>query len=111
MSESEQHVRDRAYQLWQRAGCPANRSDEFWFAAQRETAGEAPLAGAPGALQEMRTELSHQAVAGKASDVTKTQRTGGGPVRRPATTKDAAPPAQSGKRRSGTRPRTPRVPE
>jgi len=29
-------VHERAYDLWQQAGGPEGRSDEFWFAAERE---------------------------------------------------------------------------
>jgi hypothetical protein len=33
-------VRDRAYQLWDRAGQPEGRDQEFWFDAERELAEE-----------------------------------------------------------------------
>jgi hypothetical protein len=33
-------VRDRAYQLWDRAGQPEGREQEFWFDAERELAEE-----------------------------------------------------------------------
>jgi hypothetical protein len=40
MSENETHsedrVSERAYQLWEQAGCPEDRSDEFWFQAVSE---------------------------------------------------------------------------
>ncbi len=29
-------IRERAYELWDRAGRPDDRSDEFWFAARAE---------------------------------------------------------------------------
>ncbi|HTR11668.1 MAG TPA: DUF2934 domain-containing protein [Roseiarcus sp.] len=29
-------IRERAYELWERAGRPNGRSDEFWFAARAE---------------------------------------------------------------------------
>lgn len=45
MSETEQRIRERAYQLWQQAGCPASRSEEFWFAARREIEGDVPPVG------------------------------------------------------------------
>jgi Protein of unknown function (DUF2934) len=32
----EQMIREHAYQLWDRAGRPNGRSDEFWFAAKAE---------------------------------------------------------------------------
>ena len=34
-------VRGRAYALWERAGRPAGRSEEFWIAAQQEIGGDA----------------------------------------------------------------------
>ncbi|MGA2488144.1 MAG: DUF2934 domain-containing protein, partial [Roseiarcus sp.] len=36
MSGIHELVRERAYELWQRAGSPEGRSDEFWFAAEHE---------------------------------------------------------------------------
>ncbi|MGA2495879.1 MAG: DUF2934 domain-containing protein [Roseiarcus sp.] len=36
MSGIQELVRERAYELWQRAGAPEGRSDEFWFAAEHE---------------------------------------------------------------------------
>lgn len=42
MSDSEQEVRERAYYLWQKEGCPEGRDQEFWERArlldQAETA-------------------------------------------------------------------------
>ena len=48
MSASEEMVRERAYELWDRAGRPDGRSDEFWFTAKadferRERTGEGQL--------------------------------------------------------------------
>ncbi len=36
MSASEQAIRARAYQLWDQAGRPEDRSREFWLAAKSE---------------------------------------------------------------------------
>jgi hypothetical protein len=36
MSSTQELVHERAYDLWQQAGAPEGRSDEFWFAAERE---------------------------------------------------------------------------
>jgi len=36
----QEKVRDRAYQLWDRAGQPEGRDQEFWFDAERELAEE-----------------------------------------------------------------------
>ncbi len=36
----EQRIRELAYLLWERAGCPDGRSDEFWHLAQSEIAAD-----------------------------------------------------------------------
>lgn len=51
MESMEKMIRELAYELWEQAGRPEGRSDEFWFAARyecerREETGETPL-GAP----------------------------------------------------------------
>ena len=38
MSGIDELVRERAYELWQQAGRPDGRSDEFWFAAELDFA-------------------------------------------------------------------------
>ena len=35
MNERENHIRERAYELWEQAGRPEGRSLEFWFAARK----------------------------------------------------------------------------
>lgn len=45
MSDTEQRIRVRAYQLWEQAGRPHERSEEFWFAARREIEGDLPPVG------------------------------------------------------------------
>ncbi len=40
MDDREETIRRRAYQLWEQAGCPEGRSDEFWHAARAEIEGE-----------------------------------------------------------------------
>lgn len=37
---SEQEIRERAHQLWERAGKPEGRDDEFWRAAEQELRNE-----------------------------------------------------------------------
>jgi len=51
MSAMEKVIRELAYELWEQAGRPDGRSDDFWFAARyeferREETGETQL-GAP----------------------------------------------------------------
>ncbi len=36
MDSVEKRIRKRAYDLWERAGCPEGRSEEFWLAAAEE---------------------------------------------------------------------------
>lgn len=38
MSEHEQQVRELAYRLWEEAGYPDGRSDEFWYVAIEQIA-------------------------------------------------------------------------
>ena len=47
MSDDERDVRERAYRLWEQAGHPAGRSEEFWFLAQREIYGGAATSDGP----------------------------------------------------------------
>jgi hypothetical protein len=32
----EEHIRIRAHELWERAGSPEGREDEFWHRAEKE---------------------------------------------------------------------------
>lgn len=48
MSDTEQRIRERAFQLWEQAGCPHARSEEFWFAARQEIDSDQPQAGPAG---------------------------------------------------------------
>jgi Protein of unknown function (DUF2934) len=41
MSDLEELIRVMAYELWDQAGRPHGRSEEFWFAARAEFEGEA----------------------------------------------------------------------
>ena len=46
----EQRIRELAYHLWDKAGRPDGRADEFWYAARREI--ESDEAGYDEALDE-----------------------------------------------------------
>jgi hypothetical protein len=37
---TEEQIRKRAFELWEQAGKPEGREDEFWDQAQRELQGE-----------------------------------------------------------------------
>ena len=39
-SVEQDKIRDRAYQLWDKAGQPEGREQEFWYEAERELAEE-----------------------------------------------------------------------
>jgi DUF2934 family protein len=36
----DQEIRDRAYRLWQAAGEPEGRADDFWYQAEKELLAE-----------------------------------------------------------------------
>lgn len=38
MTQSDHSVREHAYALWERAGCPADASDRYWLQAEQELA-------------------------------------------------------------------------
>ena len=40
MNAKERAIRERAYQLWDQAGRPEDRSQEFWLAAKAEFEGK-----------------------------------------------------------------------
>jgi hypothetical protein len=42
MSERERRIRDRAEQLWNEAGQPMGRDEEFWLAAEADVDAAAP---------------------------------------------------------------------
>ncbi len=61
MSVMEKLIRELAYELWEQAGRPGGRSDEFWFAARyeferREETGETRF----GAPVRVRTDPSRR---------------------------------------------------
>lgn len=36
MTDADDKIRDRAYQLWDEAGQPEGREQDFWYQAERE---------------------------------------------------------------------------
>jgi Protein of unknown function (DUF2934) len=38
---SEEQIRAQAHRLWEAAGCPENREQEFWYQAERDLKGTA----------------------------------------------------------------------
>ena len=47
MTEREQQIRERAHRLWEEAGCPQGRDDEFWHEAERAIEEEEPAGRRP----------------------------------------------------------------
>lgn len=47
MSDVERQIRERAYLLWEQAGHPHGRAEEFWFLAQQEMYGGAVTSDGP----------------------------------------------------------------
>lgn len=37
---TDQRIRERAHQLWEAAGSPEGREQEFWYQAERELKGD-----------------------------------------------------------------------
>jgi hypothetical protein len=57
MSDKEKMIRERAYELWEQAGRPIDRSFEFWFAARADFEVEKGVGQAePGAPVRRRAE-------------------------------------------------------
>jgi Protein of unknown function (DUF2934) len=54
MDAIEQAVRERAYELWDHAGRPNGRSDEFWFAAKAQVGDKAQTES-----KELRALFAH----------------------------------------------------
>jgi hypothetical protein len=71
MRDTEKLIRELAYKLWEQAGRPEGRSDEFWFAARfesecREETGQTQ----PGAPVRRRAESPcHESVADLGEDI------------------------------------------
>lgn len=40
MTSREERIRQRAFDLWEQAGKPTGRDDEFWFSAEAEIRAE-----------------------------------------------------------------------
>ena len=38
--QADQQIRERAHQLWEAAGKPEGREQDFWFQAERELKGQ-----------------------------------------------------------------------
>jgi len=77
MSGNDERIRERAYELWEQAGRPDDRSLEFWFTARREVEDEA-TAGIvghhivePGVLDEDPAALTFPSAVESPVDLTK----------------------------------------
>jgi hypothetical protein len=56
MTDHEQKIRERAYELWERDGRPDGFADEHWYAAAREILPEPRAAGADGSPIEVSAQ-------------------------------------------------------
>lgn len=56
MTDREQRIRQRAYELWEVAGKPEGREAEHWAEAERQLAAEDFSAGNPEATDPKQTE-------------------------------------------------------
>jgi hypothetical protein len=81
MSGFEKLVRAKAYELWERAGRPEGRGDEFWHAAKRE------LEAGASALEELENSVDPTAEAPPAADATAASAKSGPVPRRRRTAK------------------------
>ena len=52
MADIEQRIREHAFQLWEAAGCPDNRAEEFWLRAQEVEQGLTQPAEQPAMSEE-----------------------------------------------------------
>ena len=98
MTEREEKIRERAYELWEEDGRPDGRSDEYWNRAAREIDGQSGESHEDQeARQAMRQEPSPVPDIGRASSLDP----GGGTT--PASTSVGAPPPVGGTRRRSKR--------
>jgi hypothetical protein len=52
----EQRIRERAFFLWQEAGCPEGRAEEFWYRAREMEAGSEQTPKTPSATPNERVD-------------------------------------------------------
>jgi hypothetical protein len=52
MTDIEERIRELAHRLWEQAGQPHGRSEEFWYAAEQEIVGGVPLGEAEPLVEE-----------------------------------------------------------
>lgn len=62
MSSMEEAIRERAYHMWNEAGCPDGRADTFWLNAQREL-----LAQSLGQIASVKPATAKKATRAKTS--------------------------------------------
>jgi hypothetical protein len=119
MTDTEQRIRLRAYQLWEQAGRPHEHSEEFWFAARREIEGDMPPLGdrpagaidtpqdsaAPAEPPENVPVQTPPAPSASSVRTVRTTRTAGTQAARKSTSPDEMPPSgpKRGKPRPGKR--------
>lgn len=60
MSDREEQIRERAYDLWIEAGRPEGEPEQFWLQAEKDLAGDDPAASGKGAVLTADEELEKQ---------------------------------------------------
>ncbi len=68
MTTIEEKIRIRAYEQWERAGCPEGRNWEFWFSARAELEGQNSAAG----QESGDRPVDDQGVIGKSAELPET---------------------------------------
>ena len=71
--QSEQHIRERAYHLWEQDGSPEGRADEYWDKARRQIVAEGDGTAAPVAADQSKKRNLEDAVPQEDADATASQ--------------------------------------
>jgi hypothetical protein len=79
---SEEAIKERAYHIWVREGCPHGRDFEHWVQAQVEL--EAELRGGNGGAPKKKAAAPRSAAAAKAPKATAPKPEPAKPARKPA---------------------------
>jgi hypothetical protein len=63
----EQRVRERAYAIWERKGCPDGSAEQFWLMAEEELMGEGQTRRPSSSGPEERPDQPRDAAVGDSS--------------------------------------------
>lgn len=62
--DRQQHIREKAYELWQAEGEPHGRDQEHWAEAERQVGGDAGTTGTQPAGTQVETQAAEAQAAG-----------------------------------------------